>query len=157
MEVQKLKKIEVEESVFLIERYLRKTDYSIRKKGRVILKDFNITGPQFSALQWLISDGQLTIGELSNKMKLACSTITDLIDRMEKNELVERARDKKDKRVVRIHVKQIGHDVVQKVLEKRRLFLAEKLKDFKKEDKDFLAKSLESLYQAMKEDTNTEN
>ncbi|WP_243414626.1 MarR family winged helix-turn-helix transcriptional regulator [Sporosalibacterium faouarense] len=151
-----MKNIDVGESVIGIERYLRKTDHIIRKKGREILKDFNITGPQFIALQWLISDGDLTIGELSQKMKLACSTITDLIDRMEKNELVVRTKDKKDKRVVRIQVLKKGHDVVDKVLDKRRLFLSDKLRNFKEEDKTFLMKSLESLYLAMKGDNQTE-
>ena len=141
--------IEIKENVIGIEKYLRKTDYIIRKKGRKILNDFNITGPQFIALQWLLGNGNLTIGELSQKMKLACSTITDLIDRMEKNELVKRVKDKKDKRVVRIKVQEKGHDLVQKVLDQRRLYLADKLKHFKEEDKDFLMKSLESLYVAM--------
>ncbi len=149
LEVRKLEKINVSENVIGIEKYMRKTESIIRKKGREILKDFNITGPQFSALQWLISEGNLTIGELSQKMKLACSTITDLIDRMEKSDLVERQKDEKDKRIVRIHVQEKGHDLVQKVLRKRRLFLDEKLKNYKEEDKNYLMKSLESLYQAM--------
>lgn len=147
-----MKKNSVSESVIEIEKYLRKTDSIIRKKGREILKDFNITAPQFTALQWLINDGDLTIGELSQSMKLACSTITDLIDRMEKNNLVTRKKDTKDKRVVRIHVEQKGLDLVQKVLEKRRLFLDEKLKNFKEEDKNNLMKNLELLYLAMKDE-----
>ncbi len=142
--------VEIGENVIGIEKYLRKTDHIIRKKGREILNDFNMTSPQFIALQKLIGDGELTIGELSHKMKLACSTITDLIDRMEKNRLVVRKKDEKDKRVVRIQVQQIGHDLVQKVLQKRRLYLAEKLRNFEEKDKDFLRQSLETLYFAMK-------
>lgn len=145
---------EIKENVIAIEKYLRKTDYIIRKKGREILSDLSITSPQFIALQWLISDGNLTIGELSQHMKLACSTITDLVDRMEKNQLVVRVKDDKDKRVVRIQVKEKGHDLVQKVLEKRWQYLDDKLKDFLEEDKDYLMKSLESLYLAVKEEEN---
>ena len=37
-------------------------------------------------------------------MALACSTITDLIDRMEKAELVLRRKSSKDKRVVIVEV-----------------------------------------------------
>lgn len=37
-------------------------------------------------------------------MYLAFSTTTDLVDRMEKNELIVRIRDPKDRRVVRIHL-----------------------------------------------------
>ena len=140
------------ENVIEIERYLRRADYIIKLKGREILNDFSITVPQFTALQILINNGDLTVGELSQKMSLACSTITDLIDRMEKSELVARKKDEKDKRVVRIDVQPTGHEIVQKVLAKRREYLAEKLKEFQEEDKKFLKEALESLYNAMKND-----
>ena len=39
----------------------------------------------------------MTIGELSKSMALACSTITDLIDRMEKAQLVVRKKMKRIK------------------------------------------------------------
>lgn len=132
-----------------IEKYLRKIDYIIRIKGREILNDFSITAPQFSALQILINNGDMTIGELSQKMSLACSTITDLIGRMEKTELVKRKKDDKDKRVVRIEVLPKGFDILEKVLEKRRGFLAEKLNDFDLEQKEILTKGLKELYIAM--------
>ncbi len=103
-----------------IEKHLRKVDYIIRLKGREILNDFNMTVPQFTALQILVyNGGELTIGELSQKMALACSTITDLIDRMEKNNLVIRKKDEKDKRVVRIEVLPVGCEIMEKVLERR--------------------------------------
>lgn len=140
------------ENVVGIEKYLRKVDYIIRKKGREILNDFNITIPQFTALQILISQGDLTVGELSQEMSLACSTITDLVDRMEKSGLVIRKKDKKDKRVVRVEVQPIGYDLVEKVLDKRIDYLDGKLKGFKEEEKRFLKEALESLYKAMKND-----
>jgi len=132
-----------------IERLLRKIDQIVRRKGREILKDFNMTGPQFIALQWLRSEGDLTIGELSQKMSLACSTITDLIDRMEKGKLVQRIKDQNDKRVVRIKIEPLGHDLVQKVLDKRRLFLADRLKSFNDDSIHEFKQSLSSLYEAM--------
>lgn len=135
--------------VFEIEKYLRKIDYIIRIKGREILKDFSMTAPQFSALQILINNGDMTIGELSQKMSLACSTITDLIGRMEKTELVKRKKDDKDKRVVRVEVLPKGFDILEKVLEKRRGFLEEKLNDFDLEQKQILTKGLKELYIAM--------
>ncbi len=144
---------EVESNVVSIERYLRKVDWIIRKKGREILNDINITDPQFIALQHLVNNQQLTIGELSQKMFLACSTITDLIDRMEKSELVVREKDEQDKRVVRLKAQPKGHDIVKQVLEKRREYLSEKLSGLSDEDKDILLKNLKYLYEAMTDET----
>ncbi|NLX62386.1 MAG: MarR family transcriptional regulator [Tissierellia bacterium] len=141
----------VSENVKSIEKYLRKVDYIIRKKGREILKDFNITIPQFTALQILINNEGMTIGELSQKMALACSTITDLVDRMERNDLVIRKRDEKDKRVVRIEVLPKGHQIVEKVLEKRVKFLDSKMRNLTEEQKLNLKEGLKSLYDAMQE------
>jgi DNA-binding MarR family transcriptional regulator len=146
-----LKEKGISNNIASIEKHLRKVDYIIRLKGREILNDFNITIPQFSALQILIYNGELTIGELSQKMALACSTITDLVDRMEKNQLVVRKKDEKDKRVVRIEVLPKGHDIVKKVLEKRVKFLDSKMVDLTEEEKVSLSKGLESLYNAMKD------
>jgi DNA-binding MarR family transcriptional regulator len=142
---------ESSEYVENIEKYLRKVEYIVRKKGREILNDFNMTIPQFTALQIVVSNGSLTIGDLSQKMGLACSTITDLVDRMEKSELVIRKRDEKDKRVVRIEVLSKGHDILKKVLLKRIEFLDSKLVDIKIEDKQALNDLLEKLYNAMEE------
>lgn len=140
------------EDVKDIERYLRKVDYIIRRKGREILFNFNITGPQFTALQILIYNGTMTIGELSQKMDLACSTITDLIDRMEKSNLVVRKKDEKDRRVVQVEVLPNGHDILTQVMEKRIAYLDGKLVGFNHDDKRNLTIGLEALYEAMKED-----
>lgn len=140
---------EINENVIEIEKYLRKVDNIIRKKGREILRDFNITVPQFLALQWLINNGSLTISELSHKMSLACSTITDLVDRMEKNDLVIRVKDDKDKRVVRVQVLENGHSLLKQVMDKRHIYLARKLNNFKEEDKIYLARNLKILFEAM--------
>ena len=108
--------------------------------------------PQFTALQILINNGDLTIGELSQRMDLACSTITDLIDRMEKAELVKRTKDEKDKRVVRVLVLKKGHNILDKVLEKRIEFLETKLDDLTLDEKEHLKIALEKLHQNMSDD-----
>ncbi len=102
-----------------IEENLRRVCYKIKKKGREILNDVDITPPQFEALQYLRNEDNLTIGELSSRMYLACSTVTDLLDRMERNELVKRVKDENDRRIVRITVLQKGHDLIKLVMENR--------------------------------------
>lgn len=139
-------------NVEAIEEYLRKVDYIIRKKGRVILSDFTITVPQFTALQILVKGGDMTISELSQKMDLACSTITDLVDRMEKSDLVRRKKDESDKRVVRVEVLEEGNHVMERVLEKRIDFLTEKLNGLTDTDKHSLKVALEKLYHEMEEE-----
>ncbi|RKQ38022.1 MarR family winged helix-turn-helix transcriptional regulator [Oceanobacillus halophilus] len=122
----------------------------IKQNGRKILNNYPITPPQFVALQWLLEEGDLTIGELSNKINLAFSTTTDLVDRMERNELVERIKDLKDRRVVRIHLLEKGKIIIHEVIEKRQDFLGEVLENFSVNDKEEITRLLDLLYEQMK-------
>jgi len=128
-----------------IEENLRRVCYKIKKKGREILNDFDITPPQFDALQYLISNDKSTIGELSEKMYLACSTVTDLLDRMERNELVKRVKDENDRRIVRITVLPKGHDIIAEVMKTRRAYIDTVIQDLDETTKVNLDESIQIL------------
>ena len=138
------------ESVASMEKELRYISHLIKQKGREILSNYTITPPQFVALQWLHESGDMTIGDLSNKMYLAFSTTTDLVDRMEKNELVQRIRDEQDRRVVRIHLLPEGERIIQEVIEKRQNYLRDLLQDFEVDEAQELLKLLQKLHLLMK-------
>ena len=134
-----------------IEKDLRYISVIIKQKGREILSNYTITPPQFIALQWLFEEGDMTIGELSNKMYLACSTTTDLVDRMEKNKLVIRIKDTRDRRVVRIHLLDEGKRIINEVIKKRQAYLQDVLKDFSNKEILQLKTNLTKLHQDMQE------
>lgn len=115
---------EFETQVEDVERLVRIVSAIVKKRGREILADFDITPPQFNALLTLIQSGTLTIGELGEKMYLACSTATDLVDRMERNGLVARERDTNDRRVIRLKVLDRGHQMRNEVLIARKNYLS---------------------------------
>jgi MarR family transcriptional regulator, organic hydroperoxide resistance regulator len=133
-----------------IEKDLRYISGIIKQKGREMLSQYKITPPQFVALQWLFEDGDMTIGELSNKMYLACSTTTDLVDRMEKNILVERVKDPSDRRVVRIHLLEEGKRIIDEVIKKRQAYLDEIFKNFTMDQILLLQSSLSKMHQEMR-------
>ncbi|CAH2716300.1 hypothetical protein BACCIP111895_03485 [Neobacillus rhizosphaerae] len=133
-----------------IEKDLRYISGIIKQKGREMLSNYKITPPQFVALQWLFEDGDMTIGELSNKMYLACSTTTDLVDRMEKNQLVVRVKDSSDRRVVRIHLLEEGKRIIDEVIQKRQQYLEEVLVNFSTEEIELLQSSMMKLHQEMR-------
>jgi MarR family transcriptional regulator, organic hydroperoxide resistance regulator len=138
------------EMVANIEKDLRYISGIIKQKGREMLTNYKITPPQFVALQWLFEDGDMTIGELSNKMFLACSTTTDLVDRMEKSNLVMRVKDPNDRRVVRIHLQEEGERIINEVIIKRQAYLEEVLTNFSAEEIQLLQTNLMKLHQEMK-------
>ncbi|KYC73819.1 MarR family transcriptional regulator [Bacillus coagulans] len=138
------------EVVAQIEKDLRYISGIVKQKGRELLSDYKITPPQFLALQWLFEEGDMTIGELSNRMYLAFSTTTDLIDRMEKNELVRRVKDPHDRRVVRIHLLEKGRVLIGEVIRKRQAYLQGVLSHFSPDELVKLKSNLLQLHQEMK-------
>ena len=138
------------EKVAFMEKELRYISGIIKQKGREILNAYTITPPQFVALQWLFEHGDTTIGDLSNKMYLAFSTTTDLVDRMEKNNLVMRIREEQDRRVVRIKLLQEGERIIEEVIQKRQEYLETVLADFSATEVEQFSSLLEKLQTNMK-------
>ncbi|HHT84347.1 MAG: MarR family winged helix-turn-helix transcriptional regulator [Bacillota bacterium] len=132
-------------SVVRIERLLRHVAFIIKKRGRDILSDFEITTPQFLALVVLKDKPGITMGELCERLFLACSTATDLIDRMEKNGYLDRNRDPEDRRVIRLSITGKGKDIISQVINARRRYVESILAQLTQEEIDQLERSLEKL------------
>jgi DNA-binding MarR family transcriptional regulator len=140
------------ENIARMEKELRYISGIIKQQGRKILSNYTITPPQFIALQWLFEHGDMTIGDLSNKMYLAFSTTTDLVDRMENNKLVKRVRDEQDRRVVRIHLLGEGERIIEEVIDKRRKYLNAVLEDFSEVEINEFSRLLTKLHKEMIKD-----
>lgn len=136
---------DIDESTIKIELLLRNICFVIRKKGRSILEDFNITPPQFEALQFLACENSLTISELSSKLYLATSTVTDLVDRLERAALVKRTRSTRDRRVVIVEVLEKGYELIDNVVELRCASVDSSLSSLSHEEKLLFIKYLEIL------------
>lgn len=152
MSNQEPQRFQTNEQIALLEKNLRHIAALIKQRGREILSNYTITPPQFIALQWLHELGDMTIGDLSNKMYLAFSTTTDLVDRMEKNALVQRIRDTQDRRVVCIHLLEEGERIIEEVIEQRQNYLADLVKDFSSDQVQSLSILLSKLYEEMNQD-----
>ncbi|HHY95303.1 MAG TPA: MarR family transcriptional regulator [Firmicutes bacterium] len=140
------------EQVAVVEELLRLVANVVRKRGRDILSDFDITPPQFQALLVVADEEGITMGELCQRMYLACSTATDLIDRMEKAGLVSRERDQQDRRVIRLQVSPRGHEIMKSVLEARRRYLEGVLAHMDPGEINALTRSLQQVHQLMSKD-----
>lgn len=67
------------------------------------LAKYGITIPQAVVLD-TIKDQRKTIGEISKAIDLSYSTVSGIIDRLERQNLVVRHRDEKDRRVVWVSI-----------------------------------------------------
>jgi DNA-binding MarR family transcriptional regulator len=81
---------------------LRRIFKAIGNYSQEVSRSFGITGPQLWALKTIQQMGRPSLSELGKSMYLRPSTMTGLIDRLEKKGFVLRERDQKDRRVIKI-------------------------------------------------------
>ena len=93
---------------------LRRIFKAIQDYYYEVSSKFGITGPQLWALKTISKNESLSLGELSKRMYLHPSTITGLIDRLEKNAYVQRERDQKDRRVIYVQLTPKGKKIVKR-------------------------------------------
>ena len=90
-------------------------------------------------------DGQ-SQKELANKLKIKPSTITVMLKRMEKANLIVRKKDDKDQRVSRVYLTEKGKKVCEDTIKVVKQIERECFKDFTEEEKE----TLKSLFLKMK-------
>ena len=79
-----------------------------RRITKELARRAELTGPQLTVLKMLEGVGDLSLTELSERIRAQNSTVTGIIDRMERENLVARARSSEDKRVVYIKLTDKG-------------------------------------------------
>jgi DNA-binding MarR family transcriptional regulator len=88
-------------------------------EGRRVTKEFarraNLTGPQLTVIKMLEQIGDLSLSELSDRIRAQNSTVTGIIDRMEREGLVVRERSTSDRRVVHIKLTDKGERIAAEI------------------------------------------
>lgn len=108
------KEISSDIAIAEITQSLRRIFKAIQDYYQEVSNKFKITGPQLLALKTIHQIGRVSLGELSEKMYLHPSTITGVIDRLERKGYVSRIRIKEDRRVVKVQLTQKGNLLVKK-------------------------------------------
>ncbi len=90
----------IEEVLIALRRVIRATDLH----SKYLAKTTGLTAPQILVLQSIRDKGQITIGELASEISLSQATVTTILDRLEKRNLVYRERSEEDKRKVHAYL-----------------------------------------------------
>lgn len=79
------------------------------------LASLEMTPPQFSVLEALLHLGPMSQGELGRKLLRSNPNMTALLDNLERNGWIARARGPEDRRVVKVSLTPEGRRVIEKV------------------------------------------
>ena len=83
---------------------------------RPYLEELGITYPQYLVLLVLWENDEVSINQITEKLLLNTNTLSPLLKRMEKIDLVHRTRSKEDERIVIIALSDKGKELKTKAL-----------------------------------------
>ncbi len=92
---------------------LRKIIQAIDMNSKKLVKRVGLTGPQLVILQEISNLGEVTAGEIARAVSLSQATLTGILERMEKRELLFRRRSEHDKRRVMVRITDSGKQVLK--------------------------------------------
>jgi DNA-binding MarR family transcriptional regulator len=86
-----------------------------RRLTKELARQVDLTGPQLTVLKMLEGMGDISLSELSERIRAQNSTVTGIIDRMEREGLVTRARSTEDRRVIKIKLTDKGSKIARAI------------------------------------------
>lgn len=87
-----------------VAKLFREVMHLFKQSMSKVFDDLGITAPQGMIIGILSKEKTLKITDLSSKLSLSNSTVSGIVDRLEKQGMVERKRSDQDKRVVYVSI-----------------------------------------------------
>ena len=111
------------------------------------LSKYNLTAVQYGILNYLWEHTMATPKELAQILHVENSTISGILDRMQKKGLVDRRTDEADRRIVRVYLTENSEQLKADVLKTVDDMNEEILKDLTPENREILLDSLRTICQ----------
>lgn len=99
-----------EDVLIALRRVIRATDLHSKQ----LIKTATVTAPQLLLMQAINRQGDAIISKLAQEVSLSQATVTTILDRLEKRELIYRKRSEQDKRKVHVHLTEQGQEILHK-------------------------------------------
>ncbi len=92
---------------------LRRVIRATELHSKQLIKTAKVTAPQLLLMQAIQRQDNAIISKLANDVSLSQATVTTILDRLEKRELIYRQRSETDKRKVHVHLTPQGYEILQ--------------------------------------------
>ena len=91
--------IEIEKGYEVIKR-IKRLKEGMHGNIEKYFKEMKLTGPQGMVVGILFKSNSLKIGEIASQMELSMSTVSGIVDRLERSEIIARTKSEEDGRVI---------------------------------------------------------
>jgi len=143
------------ESISQIISLNRNINRTLRHEFHGLMQDSGFTFPQLSVISILAKNGKQKVSDISEKMGLSDSTVSGILDRLEQKGIIERKRNKDDRRVVKIYLSNGSQEIFQEFHRKREEYFARLLKELSEQEINDIINGLEILNRVVCDKKNT--
>jgi len=133
----------------------RNFNRSLKHGFHGLMQDSGFTFPQLSVISILAKNGKQKVSDISKKMGLSDSTVSGILDRLEQKGIIERKRNKDDRRVVKIYLSKGSQEICQEFHRKREEYFAHLLKKLSEQEINDIIKGLKILNRVVCDKKNT--
>lgn len=122
-----------------------------QKYSQRVEKQLGVTGAQLWIMKEIDVTPGLRVGEVAKKLAIHQTTASNLLDALEKKEMICKSRMKTDQRIVNLTLTDTGRSLLQKAPEPVRGLLPEALSQLKEEDLARLGECMDVLLKSIQQ------
>lgn len=135
----------VDSMIVHITKRLRQMARELDKRSKYIQENYKITVPQLICLREIYEHGPISLGALTKIVNLNNSTVTGIVDRLERRDLVRRVRISKDRRQIHVEVTDNGIAFIEQAPNPLQQGFVEGLQALEREDVEKILWAIEKL------------
>lgn len=130
---------------------LRRIIRAIDLQSRQLVRSHGLTGPQALLLKEVMLAESITVGQLADRVSLSQATVTDILLRLERRNLIERQRAEDDKRRVLVRITREGKALMKHAVPLLQESFVNRLSELQPWEQTQLLASLQRLAEMMNE------
>ncbi|MFA5338303.1 MAG: MarR family transcriptional regulator [Candidatus Omnitrophota bacterium] len=126
----------------------------LTKKLTTELHKSKITLPQFFVLEFLGREGESKMTELAHFMNVTTAAMTGIVDRLVREEYIERIYDKNDRRIIKVKLTNAGNNLVRKICERKQQMVIKIFEKISEVDREHYLRILNQVKTILLEESN---
>jgi DNA-binding MarR family transcriptional regulator len=131
---------------------LRRITQAIELHSRQLVRQYGITTPQLVLLRQIHGKESITVSEVAKQISLKQTTVTDILNRLERKGLVSRHKDTGDRRRVLVKETDVGKKLLATAPSPMQETFLEKFENLEDWQQNMILSSLQLLGTLMVED-----
>lgn len=129
---------------------LMKTSKAVQEEMKSELISYSLSPTEFSVLEVILRNGRQTIHQIAKSILISSGTMTYVIDKLEKRNLLKRNPCPDDRRIIHMTLTQAGMNLMKDIMPKYDAFLNSMFNCLEHEESGQLMKLLKKIRENIK-------